>query len=125
MSLSDLFRRPKAGARVQAVWNGAVLAESDSTVVIEGNHYFEPESIDSRYFTPSERQTVCPWKGIASYYTIEVDGQRNEAAAWYYPDPSPLAAEIKDRVAFWHGVRIVEVDDAERSGAAAASDRGR
>ncbi len=117
MGLSRLFRRPQAGARVQAVWNGAVLAESDSTVVVEGNHYFDPDSIDRRYFEPSQRRTVCPWKGTASYYTIEVDGRRNEAAAWYYPDPSPAAAEIRDRVAFWRGVQIVEVADAERSAA--------
>jgi uncharacterized protein (DUF427 family) len=120
MGLRRLFARPKPGVRVQAVWNGAVLAESDGTVVVEGNHYFDPDSIDRRYLRPSSRQTVCPWKGTASYYTIEVDGQRNEAAAWYYPDPSPAAAEIKDRVAFWHGVRIVEVDGTARSDAPAA-----
>jgi uncharacterized protein (DUF427 family) len=119
MGLFGLFRRPKAGAYVQAVWNGAVLAESDSTVVLEGSHYFVPESIDRRYFTPSRHETVCPWRGVASYYTIEVDGRRMEAAAWYYPDPSQAAAEIKDRVAFRRGVRIVEVEDAERSSAAA------
>ncbi|MGH2947787.1 MAG: DUF427 domain-containing protein [Solirubrobacteraceae bacterium] len=115
MGLADLLRRmalddTKPG-RVQAIWNGAVLAESDSTVLVEGNHYFPMESVDERYLRPSDRQTTCPWKGVASYYAIEVDGQRNEAAAWYYPDPSPAAAKIKDHVAFWHGVRVVRVDE--------------
>ena len=115
MGLADLLRRmapddTKRG-RVQAVWNGAVLAESDSTVVVEGNHYFPPESVDERYLRASERHTVCPWKGVASYHAIEVDGQRNEAAAWYYADPSSAAAEIKDHVAFRRGVRVRRVDE--------------
>jgi uncharacterized protein (DUF427 family) len=88
-----------------------VLADSDSTVVVEGNHYFPPASVNERYLRPSDHMTVCPWKGVASYHSVEVDGQRNEAAAWYYPDPSPMAAEIKDHVAFWHGVRVVPVDE--------------
>ncbi len=115
MGLSDLLRRtaPDDGEprRMQAVWNGAVLAESDRTVVVEGNHYFPPESVDERYLRPSERHTLCPWKGVASYHAIEVDGQRNEAAAWYYADPSSAAAEIKDHVAFRRDVRVRRADE--------------
>lgn len=98
-----------AGAEgpVKAVWNGAVLAESDETIVVEGNHYFPPGSLHLEHFTPSGRQTTCPWKGRASYYTIEVDGQRNEAAAWTYRSPTSAAAQIRDHVAFWHGVKVV------------------
>lgn len=91
---------------VKAVWNGVVLAESDQTVVIEGNHYFPPEAIHWDYFTPSETHTTCPWKGIASYYTVQVNGQSNRDAAWYYPDPKPAAANVKGRIAFWRGVRV-------------------
>jgi uncharacterized protein (DUF427 family) len=90
----------------RAIWNGAVLAESDDTVVVEGNHYFPRESINAKYFERSNAHSLCPWKGIASYYHVEVDGQPNRNAAWYYPHPSPLARKIKNRVAFWHGVRI-------------------
>jgi uncharacterized protein (DUF427 family) len=85
--------------------------KSEATIVLEGNHYFPPESIDRRYFNPSSHRTVCPWKGRASYYAVEVGGERNDAAAWYYPDPSPAAARIKDHVAFWHGVRVIEAPD--------------
>ncbi len=91
---------------MKAIWNGAVLAESDDTVVVEGNHYFPPESIQRQYFVESDSHTRCPWKGLASYYTIEVEGQRNADAAWHYPDPSSAAAEIKDHVAFWKGVKV-------------------
>ncbi|MBS1885712.1 MAG: DUF427 domain-containing protein [Actinobacteria bacterium] len=91
---------------VQAVWNGAVLAESEHTVVVEGNHYFPPEDVDFDNLEPSGRRTVCPWKGVASYHDVVVDGHRNRAAAWYYADPSPAAAEIRDHVAFWHGVEV-------------------
>ena len=90
----------------RAVWNGAVLAESDDTVVVEGNHYFPFESINQDYFTKSSAHSLCFWKGIASYYNVEVGGQPNKNAAWYYPHPSPLARRIKNRVAFWHGVSI-------------------
>lgn len=90
----------------KAVWNGAILAESDDTVVVEGNHYFPESSLDRRFFKESSHHSVCPWKGIASYYSVQVDGERNENAAWFYPRPSPLARKIKNRVAFWHGVRI-------------------
>jgi uncharacterized protein (DUF427 family) len=91
---------------VQAAWNGAVLAESDRTVIVEGNHYFPPEDVNTRYFESSSKHSVCPWKGTASYYDLVIDGERNRAAAWYYPNPSRAAAEIKDHVAFWHGVKV-------------------
>ncbi len=90
----------------KATWNGAVLAESVDTVVIEGNHYFPRESVNWEYLKDSDTHTTCPWKGVASYYSVEVDGQVNRDAAWYYTDPKPAAAEIKDRVAFWRGVRV-------------------
>jgi uncharacterized protein (DUF427 family) len=114
--LTDLLRRaaPRETrvGRVQVFWKGAVLPDGDRTLVLESNHYFPSDSVDERYLRPSERITVCPWKGVASYHSIEVDGERNEAAAWYYPDPSPAAAEIKDHVAFWRGVRVVRADEA-------------
>ena len=91
---------------MKATWNGKVLAESDATVVVEGNHYFPPESIHKQYFQPSDKHTTCPWKGLASYYTVVVDGNVNRDAAWYYPDPKPAAKQIKDRVAFWRGVEV-------------------
>ena len=90
----------------RAIWNGAVLAESDDTVIVEGNHYFPERSLKKDFFQDSSHRSLCPWKGIASYYTVEVDGERNENAAWYYPRPSFLARKIKGRVAFWHGVRV-------------------
>lgn len=92
---------------MQAVWNGAVLAESDRTVKLEGNHYFPPDSVNREHFTPSARRTVCPWKGLASYYTVEVGGSRNDAAAWTYRHPSPLARRIKDHVAFSQGIEVL------------------
>lgn len=91
----------------KAVWNGEVIAETDDTVVVEGNHYFPIDSIRREYLVESDRQTVCPWKGTASYYSLVVDGKRNENAAWYYPSPTPAAKSVKGRVAFWHGVKIV------------------
>lgn len=94
----------------QAVWNGVVIAESDSTVKVEGNHYFPAASLRREYFTESLSRTLCPWKGLASYYTIEVDGKINPDAAWYYRKPSPLARRITDHVAFWQGVRVRRVD---------------
>lgn len=90
----------------KAIWNGAVLAESDRTEVVEGNHYFPPSSIRREYFRGSDTHTVCPWKGTASYYDIEVDGKRNDGAAWFYPDPKPAAANIAGYVAFWKGVKV-------------------
>lgn len=93
---------------MRAVWNGAVIAESDDTVVVEGNHYFPLDSVDESVLRPSETHTHCPWKGDASYYSLEVDGQLNTDAAWFYPTPSDAAAEIRDRVAFWKGVTVAE-----------------
>lgn len=90
----------------KAIWNGAVLAESDHTVVVEGNHYFPPDAIHTEFFRPSETHTQCPWKGTASYRDLEVKGERNADAAWFYPDPFPAAKQIKDYVAFWKGVRV-------------------
>jgi uncharacterized protein (DUF427 family) len=91
---------------MRAVWNGAVLAESDATVVVEGNHYFPAESLDLSHVQPSERQTTCPWKGTAHYYDVVVDGRTNAGAAWYYPEPKAAAAEIAGHVAFWKGVEV-------------------
>ncbi|MGH9716004.1 MAG: DUF427 domain-containing protein [Candidatus Acidiferrales bacterium] len=90
----------------KATWQGAVLAESDNAVVVEGNRYFPKESVRGEYLRPSETHSVCPWKGTASYYHVEVNGERNEDAAWYYPEPKSAAKEIKDHVAFWKGVRV-------------------
>lgn len=92
----------------RAVFNGTVIAESDDTVVVEGNHYFPPESLRREHLKPSPTQTVCGWKGTANYYHVEVGGKRNPDAAWYYPDPMPAAENIADRVAFWKGVRVEE-----------------
>jgi uncharacterized protein (DUF427 family) len=91
---------------MRALWNGTVLAESDDTVVVEGNHYFPASSVRADLFEASDHQSVCPWKGTASYQTVVVDGQRNENAAWYYPSPSAAAAEITNRYAFWKGVTV-------------------
>jgi len=91
---------------MKAIWNNKVIAESDETIVIEGNHYFPHDSLSKEFFKPSDTQTVCPWKGTASYYTIEVDGKQNNDAAWYYPEVSELAKGIKNHVAFWRGVKI-------------------
>jgi uncharacterized protein (DUF427 family) len=91
---------------MKVVWNGTVLAESDETVMVEGNHYFPPESINREYFQESSRHTVCPWKGQASYYHIAINGDTNQDAAWTYRSPRPAAEAIKDYVAFWGGVRV-------------------
>lgn len=93
---------------MKAVWNGAVLAESDDTEVVEGNHYFPAESLNTEYFQPSETHSVCPWKGTASYYDVVVDGDVNGDAAWYYPEAKPDAKNIEGRVAFWKGVEVTE-----------------
>lgn len=93
---------------MKAIWQGEVLAESDRTIVVEGNHYFPPESVSRQYFAPSENHTTCPWKGNASYYHIKVGDRVNQDAAWYYPDPKDAATQIKDHVAFWRGVEVVE-----------------
>ena len=91
---------------MKAIWNNVVLAESDDTVVVEGNHYFPASAVNNNYLQESSTHTTCPWKGLASYYSVVVDGQVNKDAAWYYPDPKPAAAEIKDRIAFWRGIKV-------------------
>ncbi|WP_298488864.1 DUF427 domain-containing protein [uncultured Maribacter sp.] len=93
---------------MKAIWNNTIIAESDDTVVIENNHYFPSESIKKEYFKESDTHTTCPWKGIASYYTLNVDGKENVDAAWFYPEVSELARTIKGRVAFWKGVEITK-----------------
>jgi len=93
---------------MKAIWNNTVLAESNDTKVIEGNHYFPPESINMAFFKSSDTHTNCPWKGMASYYTLDVNGEKNVDAAWYYPETSELAKQIKGYVAFWKGVTIEE-----------------
>lgn len=93
---------------MKAIWNNTVIAESDDTIVVENNHYFPAESVKMEYFKESSTQSSCPWKGLASYYTIVVDGQENADAAWYYPEISDLAKQIEGRVAFWKGVEVVE-----------------
>ena len=90
----------------KASWNGAVVAESDRTQVVEGNHYFPPDSVDRTRIRPSETHTVCSWKGTASYYDVVVDGKVNADAAWYYPEPKSAASSIAGWVAFWHGVTV-------------------
>jgi uncharacterized protein (DUF427 family) len=91
---------------VKAIWNGSVLAESDQTLVIEGNYYFPPDSVHWEYFKGNDQHTTCVWKGQASYYDVAVDGKVNRGAAWYYPEPSYAARPIKDYVAFWKGVQV-------------------
>ncbi len=90
----------------KATWNGVTLAESDDTVVVEGNHYFPASALNREVVRESSKQSVCPWKGTASYYTFEIEGKRNEDAAWYYPEPKAGAEMVKDRVAFWKGVEV-------------------
>jgi uncharacterized protein (DUF427 family) len=92
----------------KAIWNGAVVAESEDTVLMEGNHYFPPESVRHENLRESSEHTVCHWKGRASYYDIVVDGKVNRGGAWYYPDPKPAAEGIKDHIAFWRGVKVEE-----------------
>jgi uncharacterized protein (DUF427 family) len=90
----------------KATWEGAVLAESNQTVEVEGNQYFPADSIRKEYFKPSSQHSVCPWKGTASYYDVEVNGKRNAGAAWYYPEPKAAAQQIKGYIAFWNGVKV-------------------
>ncbi|NDJ60228.1 MAG: DUF427 domain-containing protein [Chloroflexi bacterium] len=92
----------------KAVWNGVVLAESDQTVMVEGNHYFPPESLNREYFTDSSFKTTCPWKGLANYYSLEVNGQANKDAAWVYRDPKTAAEAIRDHVAFSGSVEVID-----------------
>ena len=91
---------------MKATWNGAVIAESDATVEVEGNQYFPPDTIKQEYFQSSSTHTICPWKGEASYYNVVVNGEVNKDAAWYYPSTKPAADEIKGYVAFWKGVKV-------------------
>ena len=91
---------------MKAIWNGVVVAESDDTVVVEGNHYFPLASVREEVLSDSSRQTTCAWKGRASYFNIEADGKVNENAAWFYADPKPAASQVADRVAFWKGVQV-------------------
>jgi uncharacterized protein (DUF427 family) len=93
---------------MKAIWKGAILAESDETIVVEGNHYFPPDSINREYFRETDTHTTCYWKGLASYYDIEVEGEVNKDAAWYYPSPKDAAKHITGYVAFWRGVRVRE-----------------
>jgi uncharacterized protein (DUF427 family) len=92
----------------KAIWEGTVLAESNKTIEIEDNQYFPPDSIKKEYFRPSETHTICPWKGTASYYHVDVNGKSNPDAAWFYPEPKPEAKKIKGYVAFWRGVKVEE-----------------
>jgi len=97
---------PEAHKMAKASWGGKVIAESSATVVVEGHPYFPPESVNKEFLKPSNHTTVCPWKGTAHYFHVAVDGIQNDNAAWYYPQPKPAAAEIKDCIAFWNGVRV-------------------
>lgn len=91
---------------MKAIWNNQVIAESNDTITVEGNHYFPADAVKKEFLKPSDTHTTCPWKGLASYYTLQVDGKTNEDAAWYYPAPKEAAKEIKDRIAFWKGVQV-------------------
>ena len=91
---------------VKAIWNSTVLAESDRTIVVEGNHYFPPDTINKEFFKESDSHTICGWKGVASYYNVDVNGKINNNAAWYYPTPHDAAGKIAGYVAFWHGVQV-------------------
>lgn len=105
---SNTYKVPlyKHLALMKAVWNNQVIAESDNTIVVENNHYFPKDSVKPEFLRASSTHTTCPWKGIASYYTIEVDGKQNQDAAWYYAEPKAAAANITNYVAFWKGVQI-------------------
>lgn len=91
---------------MKAIWNGVVIAESDDTELVEGNHYFPASALKREYVSFSNTHTVCSWKGTASYYSLLVDGELNADAVWYYPDPKPAAQMVRDRVAFWKGVEV-------------------
>lgn len=93
---------------MKAIWNDEVIAESNDTIVVEGNHYFPKDSVNKTYLETSPTHTTCPWKGLASYFSLKVNGDVNKDAAWYYPNPKEAAAQIKDYIAFWKGVKVVE-----------------
>ena len=103
-----MFGVNEGSSSVQAIWNGKVIAESNDTVEVEGNHYFPAASVKMEFMKPSDVHTTCPWKGVASFYSVEAGGKTNDAAAWYYPEPKEAAINIKGRVAFWKGVEIKE-----------------
>jgi uncharacterized protein (DUF427 family) len=93
---------------MKAEWNNQIIAESDATIVVENNHYFPLNAVKSAYLKPSSTHSTCPWKGLASYYTLEVEGKQNPDAAWFYPEPKDAAKQIKNYVAFWKGVKIIQ-----------------
>jgi len=93
---------------MKAIWNGEIIAESNDTVVVEGNHYFPKDSLRANFFSPSDQKSHCPWKGDASYHDVDVNGSKNPGAAWFYPTPKPAASELADHVAFWKGVEVTE-----------------
>jgi uncharacterized protein (DUF427 family) len=93
---------------MKAIWNNHVIAESNDTVVVEGNHYFPPDAVKQEYLQASDTHTTCPWKGLASYYTLQADGNTNKDAAWYYSEPKEAAQQIKNRIAFWKGVKVTQ-----------------
>ena len=93
---------------MKAIWNNEVIAESDDTVILEGNHYFPLASVNQDLLVRSSKTTICPWKGTANYYSLRVNGKTNENAAWYYEEPTPAAAKIRGRIAFWNGVHFIK-----------------
>ena len=93
---------------MKAIWNNSVIAESEDTIVVENNHYFPPGAVQKEFLVSSETHTTCPWKGVASYYSLNVDGKENRDAAWYYPNPKPAAENIRNYIAFWKGVMITQ-----------------
>jgi len=93
---------------MKAIWNGKVIAESDKTIVVENNHYFPEDSINKEFFQNSDTHTTCHWKGLASYYNLNVDGKINKDAAWFYPEPKEMAKGIQHHIAFWKGVQIIK-----------------
>jgi uncharacterized protein (DUF427 family) len=111
--LNRVFSKPSdttVAKRYRAIWNGAVLAESADTVVVESNQYFPLADVHAHHLRPSDSHTTCHWKGVASYYDVVVGDKVNRDAAWYYPNPSPAADRVKGRVAFWHGVKVDQVE---------------
>lgn len=111
--MSNPTRQPTTRPMMQAIFHGQVIAESDQTHVVEGNHYFPEASLRPEFFTPTTTKSLCPWKGVASYYTVQVDGVEIKDAAWQYRKPFPLARKIKGHVAFWGGIRFVEKVDGD------------
>ncbi len=93
---------------MKAIWNNELIAESDETIIVENNHYFPGSAIKKEFLVPSKTHSTCPWKGVASYYTLRVNGKDNADSAWYYPDPKPAAENIKNYIAFWKGVEIIK-----------------